>query len=186
MTDPTRALMGGPETPPVNETGSQWIRRLYRPGVRELGLRILAQEIAKRPRLSPGDPIPDADIFALASRCEAAGNRADAACDALEVAELAKPRAKAAVDEALRLQGIALDEFRDVALPLIWARATTPSGLLAKVRALKFVFPADDDSMVAKLEEALKVEGVFEPEATLFSLVRDVLTLAGKSEAAAA
>jgi hypothetical protein len=156
----------------TTDTSSQWIRRLYRHADLELGLKILAQGVAAKRA--------DADILALAERCEAAAKRADAACDALNVAESAEVRDKTAVDEALRLQGIALDEFRDVALPLIWARATTPSGLLAKVRALKFVFPADDDSMVAKLEKALKVEGVFEPNATLYSLIRDLIALAGE------
>jgi hypothetical protein len=152
------------------KTGSEWIRNLYRPGALERGYRILAREMDKR--------LADADVFALASRCEAAGKRFDVASDALEAAEFAKPRDEAAADEAYRLQGIANIEFRDAALPLIWARATNPAGVLAKARALKIVLP--DKGWVERIEEALQVEGVWDPDATLYSLTRDLIALAGE------
>jgi hypothetical protein len=174
MTDPTRALMGGPDTPPATRSPVHWLYRFYCPEAHELGLKILAQELAKGPRPSPADPIPDADIIALASRCEAAGNRADAACDALEVAE-----GKAAEDEAFHLQGIAIGEFRDAALSLLWARATTVAGLLAKARAAKFAFP-EDNWIVVSIQEAIRDNGIFEHEPMSFSVARDLIALVGE------
>jgi hypothetical protein len=95
----------------ATETGPQWIRRLYRLADLEPGLRILAQGFAAKRA--------DADIFALAERCEAAAKRFDVVSDAYDDAENAEPHDQAADDEAFRLQGVALDEFRDAALPLI-------------------------------------------------------------------
>jgi hypothetical protein len=179
MTDPSSADTGGPATPPATRSPVHWLHRFYCPEAHELGLRILAQAIANRPRPNPADPIPDADIFALASRCEAAGKRSVVATDAYAVAEFAEPHDQAAEDEALRLQGIAIDEFRDAALPLVWARATTVAGLLAKARAAKFFFP-EDNWIVTAIQEAIRDNGIFEHEPMSLSLARDLIALAGK------
>jgi hypothetical protein len=159
------------------ETASQWIRRLYRPGVRELGLKTLAQEIAKHPRRDPADPTPDADIFALAERCEAAAQRFYVTSAAYAVAEFAEPHDQAAEDEAERLQVVAQDELGEATLPLVWARATTFAGLLAKARALKCAFP--EDARIA-IEDALQDNGIFDVEAPSLSLARDLIALAGE------
>jgi hypothetical protein len=179
------------------ETGAQWIRALFRPGVLERGLQLLAREI-DNPIVNPrrqkdADQIADADILALAERCEAAGKRFDVVSGAYfdvvsgayDVAEFAEPHDQAAEDEAYRLQGFALDEFRDAALPLVWARATAVAGLLAKARAAKFALP-EDGQIVTMIEEALRDEGVFEPAATIYSLYRDLVAIAWKTEAASA
>jgi hypothetical protein len=97
---------------------------------------------------------------------------------AYDVAEFAEPHDQAAEDEADRLQGIASDELDNAVLPLIWARATTAAGLLAKVKALKIANPVDDEELVLKIEKALEVEGVWDPDATLYSLIRDLVALA--------
>jgi hypothetical protein len=154
----------------VTETDPYGIRLLFRPGVLERGLKILAQGLAER---SPKTADP---IFALAAQCEAAAKRFDVAADAHGVAESAAPRDKAAVDETFRLQCIASDEFRDAALPLIWAKATTAAGLLAKARALKIAGPLGD--WTKKIEKALDAEGVWDPDATLYSLIRDLDAIA--------
>jgi hypothetical protein len=122
---------------------------------------------------------PDADILALAERCEAAARRAGVASDAYAVAEFASPHNQAAEDEAERLQHIALDEYRDAALSLVWARATTVAGLLAKARAAKFSFP-EDDWIVTAIQEAIRDNGIFEHEPMSLSLARDLIALAGE------
>jgi hypothetical protein len=62
---------------------------------------------------------PDADLFALAERCEAAAKRADVAADAYGVAEFASPHNEAEEAEALRLQDISLDELNDLATQVV-------------------------------------------------------------------
>jgi hypothetical protein len=121
--------------------------------------------------------LPDADILALAERCEAAARRAGVASDAYAVAEFAEPHDQAAEDEALRLQGIALCELGDAALPLVWARATTFAGLLAKARALTCSIP--EDARIA-IEDALQDNGIFDAEAPSLSLARDLIAIAGE------
>ena len=105
---------------------------------------------------------PDADIFALAARCEAAEKHFNATGGAYDVAMLAEPHDQAAMDEAFRLQGIALDDLGDATLPLVWARATTFAGLLAKARALRCLLP--EDTRIA-IEDALQDTGIFGDEA---------------------
>jgi hypothetical protein len=63
--------------------------------------------------LPEADKHPDAALIALAERCEAAAKLADVASDAYARAEFASPHNEAEEAEALRLQGIALDELRD-------------------------------------------------------------------------
>jgi hypothetical protein len=120
---------------------------------------------------------PDADIFALAARCEAAEKHFNVTSDAYGVAEFAEPHDQAAEDEAERLQGIALDELGDAALPLVWARATTFAGLLAKARALTCSIP--EDARIA-IEDALQDSGIFDAEAPSLSLARDLIAIAGE------
>jgi hypothetical protein len=122
---------------------------------------------------------PDADILALAERCEAAARRAGVASDAYAVAEFASPHNQAEEDEALRLQGVALDEFRDASLSLIWARASTIGGLIAKARAAKFAFP-EDNWIVTAIQEAIRDNGIFEHEPMSLSLARDLIAIAGE------
>ena len=88
-----------------------------------------------------------------------------------------QPHDQAAQEEADRLQGIASDAFRDAALPLIWARATTAAGLLAKVRALKCAFPGEDCQIA--LDNALRDDEIFDPAPASLSLARDLIALSG-------
>jgi hypothetical protein len=152
------------------EPGSEWIRNLYRPGVLERGYRLLAREMDKR--------LADADIFALASRCEAAAKHFNVTTHAYGVAEFAEPHDQAAEDEAERLQDIASDELDNAALPLILARATTFAGLLAKARALKCAFPGNDCQIA--LDNALRNDEIFDPAPASLSLARDLIALAGE------
>jgi hypothetical protein len=120
---------------------------------------------------------PDAEVFALAARCEAAAKHFNVTCDAYAVAEFAEPHDQAAEDEAQRLQGVAQDELGEATLPLVWARATTFAGLLAKARSLKCAIP--EDARIA-IEGALQDNGIFDPEAPALSLARDLIALAGE------
>jgi hypothetical protein len=128
-----------------------------------------------------GGPSPDADIFALAERCEAAAKRFNLTCDAYTVAEFSEPHDQAAEDEAERRQGVASDELDNAALPLILARATTFAGLLAKARALKCAFPGEDCQIA--LEDALRNDEIFDPAPASLSLARDLIALAGEHAA---
>jgi hypothetical protein len=91
--------------------------------------------------------------------------------------QFASPHNGAEEAEAQRLQGIALDELRDLAMPVVWMKASTVDGLLAKARAMKFAFP-EDGAIVERIEEGLKEEGPFDAEPMSFSLARDLLALA--------
>jgi hypothetical protein len=101
--------------------------------------------------------------------------------DAYALAEFAEPDDQAAEDEAERLQGIASDELDAAALPLILARASTIAGLIAKAGALKFAFPENDRIII---EDAIRDDGIFDAEPVSFSLARDLLAIAWKTEAA--
>jgi hypothetical protein len=124
---------------------------------------------------------PDAALLALAARCEAATKRYYAASDAYAEAEFAVPHNEAEEAETLRLQSIALDELRDLAMPMLWLRASTVDGLLAKARAMKFSIP-EDDVIRHRIEEGLKDEGPFEPTPMVMALARDLLALAREAE----
>jgi hypothetical protein len=116
----------------------------------------------------------DVALIALASLCEAAGQRTDVAADALAEAENASPHDKAAEDEAHRLQGLANDEFKQLSTPLLRMRASTLEGVLAKAKAFKLTsFPK---GIANRIEEGLEDdEGVFGPTPISLSLVRDLL-----------
>jgi hypothetical protein len=119
----------------------------------------------------------DAVLIALASLCEAAGRRTDAAADALAEAESASPHDKAAEPEASRLQGIANDEFEQLSTPLLRMRASTLEGVFAKAKAFKLTsFPLK--GVANKIEKGLEDdEGVFGPTPISLSIVRDLLVL---------
>jgi hypothetical protein len=123
---------------------------------------------------------PDADLFALAERCEAAAKRAAVAADAYAVAEFASPHNEAEEAEALRLQGIALDELEDLATQVVWTRALTVDGLLAKARAMKKVAFLEDGEIVTRIEKGLREEGPWDADPMAMALARDLLVLAGE------
>jgi len=123
---------------------------------------------------------PDAELFALAERCEAAAKRADVAGDAYAVAEFASPHIEAEEAEALRLQGIALDELEDLAMQVVWMRALTVDGLLAKARAMKKVAFPGDGAIVERIETGLKTDGPWDADPVALALARDLLALAGE------
>jgi hypothetical protein len=93
----------------------------------------------------------------VAARCEAAAKHQGAASDAYAGAEFAVPHDKAEEAEALRLQGIALDELRDIAVPMLWLRATTVDGLFAKAKAMKFSIPAMTTRSEIRLKKASRM-----------------------------
>jgi hypothetical protein len=47
-------------------------------------------------------------------------------------------------------------------MPIVWMRASSVDGLIAKARALKCAFP-DDAAIAEMIAEALGVDGPFEP-----------------------
>jgi hypothetical protein len=108
------------------ETGSQWIRRLYRPGVRERGYRILAREMEAR--------AADAELFALIERAKAASALTDKANDAAEE--------HPDVLQAQALLETRLERSRELALRIATTPAKTKEGLIAK---LAMVWPAYAD-----------------------------------------
>jgi hypothetical protein len=120
---------------------------------------------------------PDAVLLALSARCVAAAKRYEAASDVYARAEFAVPHDEAEEAEALRLQHIALDELRDLAVPMLWLRASTVDGLLAKAKAMRFSLP-EDDAIRHRIEEGLKDEGPFDPNPMAMALARDLLALA--------
>jgi hypothetical protein len=123
------------------------------------------------------DRAPDADLIALADRCIAANERFGVAADAYARAEFASPHNEAEEAEANRAQCAALDDLRELVLPLARMQPLTFDGLLAKAKALKFANPEGD--VVAKnIEEALE-EDPFLPESMSLVLSRDLIVLAG-------
>jgi hypothetical protein len=122
---------------------------------------------------------PDAPLIALAAMCETAAKRLKAASDEYARAEFAVPHDGDEEAEALRIQNITLDELSDILMPIVWMRASSVDGLIAKARALQCAFP-DDAAIAEMIAEALRVDGPFEPLPASLSLARDLLALAGE------
>jgi hypothetical protein len=125
---------------------------------------------------------PDAPLIALAAMCETAAKRFSAASAEYARAEFAVPHDGAEEAEALRIQTIALDENQDIIMPIVWMRASSVDGVLAKARALRCAFP-DDDGIAKMIAEALRVDGPFDPLPASLSLARDLLALAWDGDA---
>jgi hypothetical protein len=121
------------------------------------------------------DRAPDADLIALADRCTAANERFGVAADAYARAEFASPHNEAEEAEADRAQSAALDDLRELVLPLARMQPSTFDGLLAKAKALKFANPEGGAKII---EEALE-EDPFLPESMSLVLARDLVVLAG-------
>ena len=62
-------------------------------------------------------------------------------------------------------------------MPIMWMRASSFDGVIAKARALQCAFP-DDDEIAKMIAEALRVGGPFDPLPASLSLARDLLALA--------
>jgi hypothetical protein len=114
--------------PNATETGSEWLRNLYRPDVLERGYRILAREMEAR--------AADAELIALIERAKAAAALTDEANEAAE---------EHSDDlQARALLETCLERWRELALRIATTPAKTTDGLIAK---LAMVWPAytDDD-----------------------------------------
>jgi hypothetical protein len=122
------------------------------------------------------DRAPDADLIALADRCTAANERFGVAADAYARAEFAVPHNEAEEAEADRAQMAALDDLRELVLPLARMQPSTFDGLLAKAKAMKFAIPEGGGAKI--IEEALE-EDPFLPESMSLVLARDLVVLAG-------
>jgi hypothetical protein len=125
------------------------------------------------------DRAPDADLIALADRCIAANERFGVAADAYARAEFASPHNEAEEAEADRAQSAALDDVRELCLPLARMQPSTFDGLLAKAKALKFAIP-ESDVREKIIEEAL-AEDPFDCESMSLVLARDLIVLAGEA-----
>jgi hypothetical protein len=112
--------------PSATETGSEWIRNLYRPGVRERGYRLLAREMEAR--------AADAELIALIERAKAASALTDEANEAAEE--------HPDVLQAQALLETLLERWRELALRIATTPAKTKEGLIAK---LAMVWPAYAD-----------------------------------------
>ena len=130
--------------------------------------------------MSKTAPHPDADLIALADRCIAANERFGVAADAYARAEFASPHNEAEKAEADRAQSAALDDLRELGLPLARMQPSTFDGLLAKAKALKFAIP-EGDVMAKIIEEALE-EDPFVPEPMSLVLARDLIVLADQKD----
>jgi hypothetical protein len=126
--------------------------------------------------MSKPSPHPDADLIALADRCIAANERFDVAADTYARAEFASPHNEAEEAEADRAQSAALDDLRELGLPLARMQPSTFDGLLAKAKALKFAIPEGD--VLAKVIEEAFEEDPFVPEPMSLVLARDLIVLA--------
>jgi hypothetical protein len=122
------------------------------------------------------DRAPDADLIALADRCTAANERFGVAADAYARAEFAVPHNEAEEAEADRAQMAALDDLRELVLPLARMQPSTFDGLLVKAKAMKFAIP-EGDVRAKIIEEALE-EDPFLPESMSLVLARDLVVLA--------
>ena len=123
------------------------------------------------------DRAPDADLIALADRCIAANERFGVAADAYARAEFASPHNEAEEAKADRAQDAALDDLRELALPLARMQPSTFDGLLAKAKVLGLVAIPDGDVRAKIIEEAL-AEDPFDCESMSLVLARDLIVLA--------
>jgi hypothetical protein len=130
--------------------------------------------------MSKASPHPDADLIALADRCIAANERFYVAADAYARAEFESPHNEAEEAEADRAQSAALDDVRELGLPLARMRPSTFDGLLAKAKALKFAIP--QGRVLAKIIEEALEEDPFVPEPMSLVLARDLIVLADQKD----